>query len=140
MKKVIVFFLCTFLPILIICSNDISEKNKINDAVSSIQIWLEKVDSGSYSESWSLTGKMFKSQLSDNKWAETLEKSRKPLGEKITRKLKSSKFNTSLPGVPDGEYVVVQFTSKFTKKQKAIETVTTVLEDEQWKVVGYYLK
>jgi hypothetical protein len=123
-----------------IISKEDSKKSKIEDAVNSIQNWLEIIDSGSYSESWSLTGKMFKDQISDEKWTETLEKSRKPFGKNIERKLKSSKFQTSLPGVPDGIYIVTQFKSKFEKKKKAIETVTVIFEEENWKIVGYYIK
>jgi hypothetical protein len=83
---------------------------------------------------------MFKDQLSVEKWTETLEKARKPFGKNSERKLKSSKFQTSLPDVPDGKYEVAQFKSKFKKKKKAIETVTVLFEEEKWKVVGYFIK
>ena len=48
---------------------------------------------------------------------------------------------TSLPGAPDGEYVVIQFDTSFTNKKVAVETVTPMKdEDGIWRVSGYYVK
>ena len=47
----------------------------------------------------------------------------------------------SLPGAPDGEYVVLQFDTSFANKKEAVETVTPMLDkDGKWKVSGYYIK
>jgi len=48
---------------------------------------------------------------------------------------------TSMPGAPDGEYVVIQFESSFANKESAVETVTPMKgEDGVWRVSGYYIK
>jgi len=48
---------------------------------------------------------------------------------------------TSMPGAPDGEYVVIQFESSFANKKSAVETVTPMKgEDGVWRVSGYYIK
>lgn len=48
---------------------------------------------------------------------------------------------TSLPGAPDGEYVVIQFETSFEKKKSSLETVTPMKEkDGAWRVSGYYIK
>jgi hypothetical protein len=48
---------------------------------------------------------------------------------------------TSLPGAPDGEYVVIQFMSSFENKRFAIETVTPMKDkDAKWRVSGYYMR
>jgi hypothetical protein len=133
-------FAITLLASISIFSADVSKNDKINAAVVSVQSWLEIIDSGSYSESWSLAGKMFQEKSSDSQWTDALNKVRKPLGGRISRDLKSSKYKTSLPGVPDGEYVVTQFKTSFEKKKKAIETATAVYENDKWQVVGYFIK
>ena len=46
----------------------------------------------------------------------------------------------SLPGVPDGQYVVIEYRSVYEKKQEAVETVTPMVEDGEWKVSGYYIR
>jgi hypothetical protein len=59
----------------------------------------------------------------------------------ISRKLKTKVYKTSLPGAPDGQYVVIQFETSFQNKKSAIETVTPMFEkDGRWKVSGYYIK
>ena len=66
---------------------------------------------------------------------------RQPLGKTTSRKLKSAKYTKTLPGAPDGEYVVIQYQTSFAKKKSAVETVTPMLDnDGKWKVSGYYIK
>lgn len=48
---------------------------------------------------------------------------------------------TSLPGAPDGKYVVIQYDTSFENKKAAVETVTPMLDkDGKWRVSGYYIK
>jgi len=48
---------------------------------------------------------------------------------------------TSVPGGPDGQYVIIEFAASFENKKTAIETVTPMLEkDGVWRVAGYYIK
>ncbi len=48
---------------------------------------------------------------------------------------------SSLPGAPDGNYVVIQFKTTFEHKAQAVETVTPMLEnDGVWRVTGYFIK
>jgi hypothetical protein len=64
-----------------------------------------------------------------------------PLGAVISRSLKAKNFATSLPGAPDGEYVVIQFATSFENKTSAVETITPMMDkDGQWRVSGYYIK
>ena len=66
---------------------------------------------------------------------------RGPLGKLISRKEKSATFATSLPGAPDGQYVVIQYDSVFEHKRTAVETITPMLEkDGSWRVSGYFIK
>jgi hypothetical protein len=70
-----------------------------------------------------------------------LKATRAPLGKVISRKVKSAVYKTSLPGAPDGKYVVIQYESSFEHKASAIETVTPMLGDDgQWRVSGYYIR
>jgi hypothetical protein len=46
----------------------------------------------------------------------------------------------TLPGAPDGEYVVIQYATRFEHKPSIIETVTPMLDkDGSWKVSGYFI-
>jgi hypothetical protein len=110
-------------------------------AIASAQKWLTLIDEGKYSESWNEAAGFFKTAVSKKDWLKSMEAFRKPLGALISRKLKSKKYTTSLPGAPDGEYVVVQYETSFEHKKSAIETVTPILDKNgKWLVSGYYIK
>jgi len=65
---------------------------------------------------------------------------RQPLGAVTSRVLQSVIKATALPGVPDGQYEILQFATSFTQKAQAIETVTLAREGSAWKVDGYFIK
>jgi Protein of unknown function (DUF4019) len=110
-------------------------------AQESSESWLALVDSGNYAESWKEAAHLFKGAVSQEQWRSALEGSRAPLGKLLSRKLKSSTYTKTLPGAPDGEYVVLKYDSSFEHKQSAIETVTPTLDtDGKWRVSGYYIK
>jgi len=58
----------------------------------------------------------------------------------ISRKVLSTTTTRTLPRAPEADYVVLRFQTSFQAKSEAIETLTVVLEDGQWKAVGYYIK
>ncbi len=110
-------------------------------AVSTAKAWLSLVDNGKYVESWNEAAQYFKSAVSKDQWREAIQSARKPLGKNLSRELMSKNYHTSLPGAPDGEYVVIQFKASFENKKSAIETITPMLDkDGKWRVSGYYIK
>lgn len=114
--------------------------NKITTAQESTQKWLDLIDSSKYIDSWSKAAVYFQNNISKKEWDKTLQGLRQPLGKTVSRQLASSHSETSLPGAPDGEYVVTQYNTSFDNKQSAIETVTSMLDrDGSWKVAGYFI-
>jgi hypothetical protein len=103
--------------------------------------WLALVDQGKYGESWDAAAAYFRGAVTRDKWAEAAAGARAPLGAVLSRRVKSAKHATTLPGAPDGNYVVIQFATSFANKKKAVETVTPMQEaDGSWKVSGYFVK
>jgi hypothetical protein len=118
-------------------ANEMAEKK----AVESSNAWLKLVDRGQYSKSWETTAELFKTAVTKEQWKQSLNGVRKPLGKVIRRNVKSKQYTSSLPGAPDGEYVVIQYETSFENKKAAIETVTPMLDkDGKWRVSGYYIK
>jgi len=110
-------------------------------AVAAGDRWLELVDSRDYSGSWQEAAEIFKSAVTREGWVQTVENVRKPLGAVISREVRSKSYSTTLPGAPDGEYVVIQYSTEFENKRTAVETVTPLREsDGTWRVSGYYVK
>ena len=111
------------------------------EAVTAAEGWLALVDAGKYGESWKAASGFFKIAVPQGQWEQSLKAVRSPLGKLVSRKLLSKTYMTSLPGAPDGEYLVIQFETSFQNKKSAIETITPMKEkDGKWRVSGYYIK
>jgi hypothetical protein len=114
---------------------------KIASAQAAAKSWLALVDAGEYSQSWEQAAGLFQAAVSKPNWQSSVKGVRSPLGSLKSRAIKSATFTRSLPGAPDGEYVVIQYESRFENKEAAIETVTPLREkDGSWKVSGYFIK
>ena len=110
-------------------------------AESSATAWLALVDAGKYGQSWNEAAAVFRSALTKAQWEAALDKARKPLGKVLSRKLSGAKYTTELPSAPAGEYVVIQYETKFEGAPSATETITPMREkDGSWKVSGYYIR
>jgi tetratricopeptide (TPR) repeat protein len=111
-----------------------------NAAIEPAQAWLRDIDNGNYAQSWTNAAAYFQQAITSEKLAESLQQARKPLGLLVSRKVKSAQELTSLPGAPDGRYIVMQFETSFANKKSAVETVTFMLEkDGQWRAAGYFI-
>jgi hypothetical protein len=111
------------------------------EAVSAARSWLTLVDTGRYAESWKEAASYFQNAVSEQNWETSLTGVRTPLGRLVRRKLIKSQETASLPGAPDGPYVVMRFSTAFENKKSAMETVTFMLErDGKWRAAGYFIK
>ena len=137
MKRKFVIFVILLLPCLALAETD----NVESRAVEAAKTWLALVDAGTYGRSWENAAGYFKRAIKKAQWEQTASAVREPLGAIVSRSLKSATYTTSLPGAPDGKYVVIQFSSSFKNKIAATETVTPMLDkDGHWRVSGYYIK
>ena len=103
--------------------------------------WLALVDQGEYAKSWKEAASYFRKAVAQEQWVASMNAFRKPLGNVLSRKLRSKKYTQALPGAPDGHYVVLRYETSFENKQFAVETVTPMLDsNRQWRVSGYYIK
>jgi hypothetical protein len=127
--------------LLCVCAAGQAQQKPEQLAQQSSDAWLALVDSGKYADSWQEAAQLFKAAVTKEKWQDALHTVRDPLGKMLSRKLKSATYRTTLPGAPDGQYVVIQFDSSFEHKQSAVETVTSMLDnDGKWRVSGYFIK
>jgi hypothetical protein len=140
MERTLVCLLCSALLVSGLAVSAASA-DKQKAAVTAAETWLEKVDAGQYAESWKEAAELFRKAVTQAQWDQALQAARKPLGKCLSRKMKNCAYETSLPGAPDGEYVVIQFDASFENKKAAVETVTPKLEkDGTWRVSGYFIR
>jgi len=118
-----------------------AESSKEKLAIKASNDWLKLVDAAKYSESYDKAAEYFKNAITNDDWQMTMSAVREPLGAVLSRKLNNAQYTTVLPGVPDGEYVVIQYETSFENKKTSIETITPMLDkDGEWRVSGYYIR
>jgi len=110
-------------------------------ATAAAETWLGHVDAGDYAGSWHEASAYVHGAITEQAWVASLTRVRTPMGQLLSRQLKQVQHTTSVPGAPDGDYVVIQFDTRFEHKQAAVETVTFMQEKKgEWKAAGYYIK
>lgn len=111
------------------------------EATAAAREWLSVVDAGQYGQSWDEAAKLFKDKITKPQWERALGAVRKETGALKTRELESAKPAHQLPGVPDGDYVVIVYRSSFASAPAVTETVTPMRDpDGHWRVAGYLVK
>jgi hypothetical protein len=109
-------------------------------AVDSAFAWVGMIDLADYAESWTAASPTFRGAVTSEQWISAMESARGPLGTMNTRDLASAKAAASLPGAPDGRYVVMTFKTSFSNKNLAVETITMIQTDSGWQAVGYFIR
>ncbi len=136
--KCCVVIFCATLSITCAAFGQTAAEKAAEDAASN---WLGLIDSGDYGASWDHAAQLFKNAVSKEQWAEKISGVRAPLGKMNSRELKSASYQTSLPGAPDGQYVIIQYDSSFEHKKSAVESVTVMMDkDGLWRVSGYFIR
>jgi uncharacterized protein DUF4019 len=129
------------LSVCLSCYCALAEESPEQSAQLAAETWLRQVDAGEYAASWQAASAYFQGAVTEKALAAALQGVREPLGKVVSRKLQRAQYTTSLPGAPDGHYVVMQFDTRFEHKQSAVETVTFMQEkDGRWKAAGYYIR
>jgi hypothetical protein len=109
-------------------------------AIDAGRQWLSLCDQAKYGESWETAATYFKNAVKKEQWEQMAAAVRKPLGKVENRDVKSHNYQTTAPGAPDGEYVIIQFSTVFENKKESTETVTMMMDqDRGWRVSGYFV-
>jgi hypothetical protein len=110
-------------------------------ARDSAKEWLTLLDGQEWERTWEQAGELLKAAVSQDEWAKKMSVTLGPLGKVDSRAVRSTEYSTTMPGAPDGEYVVVKMDTSFENKQTATETVVLKKEpDGAWRVSGYFIR
>jgi Protein of unknown function (DUF4019) len=116
------------------------DSRSIMDAEKAAQDWLELTDAGHFDRSWDEAAQVLRHQVQRPIWAAITSALRSPLGSVISRKVRSAAFTRTLPGEPDGEYVIIEYETRFENKPNAKEFVESAREtDSSWKIASYHI-
>ena len=110
-------------------------------AMAAAQSWLATVDGGRYAESWDEAAQAFREAVAKEKWQSMVEPVRTQTGNLVARKVRTAHYTRDIPNAPKGEYVVIQYDTRFERIAHAVETVTPMKDpDGKWRVSGYFVK
>jgi hypothetical protein len=109
-------------------------------AASAARDWLKLIDSAAYGKAWDECAPAFRERVSRQQWVEGLPKNRAEFGAFKSRTMNGTAYRSSIPGAPEGEYVMVRFASDFEKNPAAEEIVNLTLQAGAWRPVGYLLR
>ncbi len=110
-------------------------------AVSIAQSWLVLLDKGQYQEGWEAGSFYFRVMIPFDRWVKIVQSTRKENGDVISRKVHDTERVSSLPGAPEGDYIIVTFRTDYWNKKNAVETVVTTRDsDGIWRVSGYTIE
>lgn len=110
-------------------------------AQAAAEAWLAALDAADYGATWDAAAALFRNAVPRSGWEQAARATRGPLGTVQQRQAAGAQFTRTLPGAPDGEYVVIQYRTRFEHKAAAVETVTPMRDpDGQWRVSGYFIR
>jgi hypothetical protein len=114
-----------------------ADKERAAAATLAASGWLVLLDRRDWGRAWETSAAMFRSTVPLAAWMDGIPKAR-DLGTFIEREPDEAIFKTTMEGRPNGEYVTVFYSSRFSNKDDVVEIVTTVREaDGKWRVIGY---
>lgn len=112
-------------------------KAKAAEATLAASGWLLLLDRRDWGRAWETSAGMFRSTVPLAAWMDGIPKAR-DLGTFVEREPDEAVYKTTLEGRPNGDYVTIFYSSKFSKKDDVVEIVTTVRDtDGKWRVIGY---
>lgn len=111
------------------------------DTILAAEKWLLLLDTGKIGAAWDTAAPHLQSVVTRKKWIEGITAARKPFGKLASRTAEKFARAHQLPGAPDGDYSIVEFTSKFKNGKVAAEQVIWMLgEGDVWRVSGYFIR
>jgi Protein of unknown function (DUF4019) len=98
------------------------------------------LDQGRFADSYAYTGMLIRAQLDRDAFSTQIQKTRVGTGALQSRELIDAGYSTSVPGAPEGQYVILHYHASFANRPDAVETVTLAFAKGYWRVAGYYIK
>jgi hypothetical protein len=111
------------------------------EALTAAKDWLNLMDAGRFDEAWEATTPEFKTTLGSLGWNALMNR-RSAVLPIVRRSLRQTKMTNELPGMPDGNYIVIQafVSSEVAGREGVVETVTVrEVADGQWRICGYHV-
>ena len=136
MKKIVL------LPLLFLfvhnLNGQIFKDKYIKDATKVANIWLEQINNNNYSEAYNQYSEKVKENSDSTYWLKAIDQLMIEFGIFESRKISSSKFETTIEGLGDGFYVFLEYESKYKNIKRCDEYILLGQNDKfKWKILRY---
>lgn len=136
---VVLIIACLFMIVFPIL-NEAPDAEKSEKARAAATDFLHLIDAEKYVECWQSAASLMKERVPQQEWVERLSKARALSGALLERQEKSVSYSTSAQDSPDGEYISLEFESKYQRAESVSEYVTVMLDGGRWQVAGYFIQ
>jgi hypothetical protein len=102
--------------------------------------WLTLLDQARFKDAYKQSSQHSRAQATSPEWEAQIKAMRDAAGEWKSRKFSSAKPAKSLAGAPDGDYMLLEFSSVFANKPSAVESLMLSRESGTWKPAGYFIR
>jgi hypothetical protein len=102
--------------------------------------FLGYLDQGRFADSYAYTGVLMRNQLDPQTYAAKIENMRAGVGALQGRQLIDANPTNTVPGAPEGQYIVLHYHANYQNLNDAVETITLAYAKGYWRVIGYYIK
>ncbi len=110
-------------------------------AVAAAEAFVALIDAGKYAESWDGAAEAFRKAVTKEQWQAAAAQVQAQAGNKTSRALMAGANAPKAMRNAQGEFIVVQFSSTFTKIPHVIEIVSPMRDtDGVFRVSGYFLR
>lgn len=111
------------------------------DAQKVTEAWLGLIDGGKLDDSWTQAHSMFREKVPQADWVKAISDLQGRVGKMKSRKLRVAQATKSLPGAPDGDYVVLIYDSSYENLPEAMDQLVAAKDkDGAWHVSGYSVR
>src|SRR5215472_7197909 len=142
MKVILAAGLCCLVTVIWLApARAVDRAEAAKAATAAAEQWLELVDQGKFNGSWLEASTYFRNVTTKQQLKQQVSVWRSALGSVVSRRLRTVQYLTTMPGAPDGEYVMIQYDTSFTHKKSAVEVVVPMIDaDGKWRVSEYSIR
>ncbi len=112
------------------------------EAIDAGNAFLKLIDHGQYDDSWDACASTIKNTITKSSWDTVMKINRARFGTLVSRKLESAQAAITVPGSPEGQYVILEYKGSFNLRKSEGTTTkptteTVVITNENGKWLGY---
>lgn len=142
---VVAAFIAIVMPIWLTAGAQDGEQIGVNaseqhEAEAAAQHWFILLDSDDFQASWKSLDDSVKLLVTSTAWKQAVENARQRFGRVENRAVANVTFTNSLPNLPTGKYVIIEYTSTVVGEDNRVETLPMVKSGGAWRPIGYFIR